>query len=96
MRVLLARFLCEESGATEVGYALIVAGMAVAIITVLSGLGSKLSMALTTVRAALEWAWSSAAARTRRSGGEAPHLQLNSRAESQRRRVSIDARECGF
>jgi pilus assembly protein Flp/PilA len=54
MRVLLARFLCEESGATEIGYALIVAGMAVAIITVLSGLGSKLSMALTTVRAALE------------------------------------------
>ena len=29
-------------------------GMAVAIITVLSGLGSKLSMALTTVRAALD------------------------------------------
>jgi len=54
MRVLLARFLCEESGETEIGYALIAAGMAVAIITVLSGLGSKLSMALTTVRAALE------------------------------------------
>jgi pilus assembly protein Flp/PilA len=54
MRVLLARFLCEESGTTEIGYALIAAGMAVAIITVLSGLGSKLSMALTTVRAALE------------------------------------------
>ena len=54
MRVLLARFLCEESGATEIGYALIAAGMAVAIITVLSGLGSKLSLALTTMRAALE------------------------------------------
>jgi len=54
MRVLLARFLCEESGTTEIGYALIAAGMAVAIITVLSGLGSKLSMALTTVRAALD------------------------------------------
>jgi len=54
MRVLLARFLCEESGSTELGYALIVAGMAIAIITVLSGLGSKLSLALTTVRAALE------------------------------------------
>jgi pilus assembly protein Flp/PilA len=54
MRVLLARFLCEESGSTEIGYALIAAGMAVAIIIVLSGLGSKLSMALTTVLAALE------------------------------------------
>jgi pilus assembly protein Flp/PilA len=49
-----ARFLCEESGSTEIGYSLIAAGMAVAIITVLSGLGSKLSMALTTVLAALE------------------------------------------
>jgi len=54
MRVLLARFLCEEIGSTELGYALIVAGMAIAISTVLSGLGSKLSLALTTVRAALE------------------------------------------
>jgi pilus assembly protein Flp/PilA len=54
MRVLLARFLCEESGTTAIGYALIAAGMAVAIITVLSGLGSKLSLALTTMRAALE------------------------------------------
>jgi pilus assembly protein Flp/PilA len=54
MRVLLARFLCEGSGSTELGYALIVAGMAIAIITVLSGLGSKLSLALTTVRAALD------------------------------------------
>jgi len=54
MRVLLARFLREESGTTAIGYALIAAGMAVAIITVLSGLGSKLSLALTTMRAALE------------------------------------------
>jgi pilus assembly protein Flp/PilA len=54
MRVLLARFLCEESGSTEIGYALIAAGMSIAIIAVLSGLGSKLSLALTTMRAALE------------------------------------------
>ena len=54
MRVLLARFLREESGTTAIGYALIAAGMAVAIITVLSGLGSKLSLALTTMRAALD------------------------------------------
>jgi pilus assembly protein Flp/PilA len=54
MRVLLARFLREDSGATAIGYALIAAGMAVAIITALSGLGSKLGMALTIVRATLE------------------------------------------
>jgi pilus assembly protein Flp/PilA len=54
VKVLLARFVREESGATAIGYALIAAGMAVAIITALSGLGWKLSMALTTVRAALE------------------------------------------
>jgi len=54
MRVLLARFACEESGTTTIGYALIAAGMSVAIITALSGLGSKLTLAFTTVRAALE------------------------------------------
>jgi pilus assembly protein Flp/PilA len=54
MKVLLARFLREESGATGIDYALIAAGMSVAILTVLSGLGSKLSTAFTTVRAALE------------------------------------------
>jgi pilus assembly protein Flp/PilA len=54
MRVLLARFVSEESGTTSIGYALIAAGMSVAIVTALSGLGSKLTLALTTVRAALE------------------------------------------
>ncbi|HEU4357837.1 MAG TPA: Flp family type IVb pilin [Xanthobacteraceae bacterium] len=54
MRVLLARFVRDDSGGTAIGYALIAAGMSVAIIAALSGLGSKLSMALTIVRAALE------------------------------------------
>ena len=54
MKVLLARFLREESGATGIDYALIAAGMSVAIITVLSGVGSKLSAAFTTVWTALE------------------------------------------
>jgi len=54
MRVLLARFGREDSGATAIGYALIAAGMSIAIIAALSGLGSKLSMAFTIVRAALE------------------------------------------
>jgi pilus assembly protein Flp/PilA len=54
MRVLLAHFVHDDSGGTAIGYALIAAGMSVAIIAALSGLGSKLSMALTIVRAALE------------------------------------------
>jgi pilus assembly protein Flp/PilA len=54
MKVLLARFVREESGATGIDYALVAAGMSVAILTVVSGLGSKLSTAFTTLRAALE------------------------------------------
>src|SRR5262249_16888215 len=55
MRVLLARFVREDSGATAIGYALIAAGMSVAIIAALSGLGAKLSIPPPTVRAAVEW-----------------------------------------
>jgi pilus assembly protein Flp/PilA len=54
MKMLLTRFAREEGGATAIEYALIAAGMSVAIITALSGLGSKLNMAFTSVRAALE------------------------------------------
>ena len=54
MKSLLARFAREESGATVIEYALITAGMSVAIITALSGLGSKLNMAFTSLRAALQ------------------------------------------
>jgi pilus assembly protein Flp/PilA len=54
MKRLLARFAREESGATVIEYALIAAGMSVAIITALSGLGSKLNMAFTSLRAGLQ------------------------------------------
>jgi pilus assembly protein Flp/PilA len=54
MSRLLARFAREESGATAIEYALIAAGMSVAIITALSGLGSKLNMAFTSLQAALQ------------------------------------------
>ena len=53
MMRLLARFARGESGATVIEYAL-AAGMSVAIITALSGLGSKLNMAFTSLRAALQ------------------------------------------
>jgi pilus assembly protein Flp/PilA len=46
MRVLLARFVCDESGATAVEYGLIAAAMSAAIVTMMLGLGSKLTTTL--------------------------------------------------
>jgi pilus assembly protein Flp/PilA len=43
MKNLIARFVKDESGATAIEYGLIAAGIAVAIITVVNGLGDKLS-----------------------------------------------------
>ncbi len=43
------KFLKDESGATAIEYGLIAAGISVAIIAVLQGLGSKLNTTFTTV-----------------------------------------------
>lgn len=43
MKNLVSRFIKDESGATAIEYGLIAAGISVAIITVVNGLGSKLS-----------------------------------------------------
>jgi pilus assembly protein Flp/PilA len=43
MRTLLQRFLRNEDGATAIEYGLIAAGISVAIITVVMGLGTKLN-----------------------------------------------------
>ena len=43
MRTILQRFLRDENGATAIEYGLIAAGISVAIITVVQGLGTKLS-----------------------------------------------------
>jgi pilus assembly protein Flp/PilA len=43
MRFTARRFLQDESGATAIEYALIAAGISVAIITVVNGVGSKVS-----------------------------------------------------
>jgi pilus assembly protein Flp/PilA len=48
------RFLRDESGATAIEYGLIAAGVAVAIITVVNGLGSKLKTTFTSVSTALK------------------------------------------
>ena len=50
----LARFGSDESGATAIEYGLIAAGIAVAIITVVGGLGTKLKSTFTAVNAALK------------------------------------------
>lgn len=47
------RFLSDESGATAIEYGLIAAGIAVAIIAVVQGLGSKLNETFTKVQNAL-------------------------------------------
>jgi pilus assembly protein Flp/PilA len=43
MKTLVTRFVKDESGATAIEYGLIAAGISVAIIAVVNGLGSKLN-----------------------------------------------------
>jgi pilus assembly protein Flp/PilA len=47
-------FLKDESGATAIEYGLIAAGISVAIITVVGGLGTKLNSTFTSVKDALK------------------------------------------
>ena len=54
MTNLIKRFVQNESGATAIEYGLIAAGISVAIITVVSGLGSKLNTTFTSVQSALK------------------------------------------
>jgi pilus assembly protein Flp/PilA len=50
---LVTRFIKDESGATAIEYGLIAAGIAVAIITILKGVGTKLTSTFTSVKNAL-------------------------------------------
>jgi pilus assembly protein Flp/PilA len=50
---IIAEFLRDESGATAIEYGLIAAGISVAIITVVQGLGTKLSSTFGSVSNAL-------------------------------------------
>jgi pilus assembly protein Flp/PilA len=54
MRVLLKRFLHDEGGATAIEYGLIAAGISVAIIAVVQGLGTNLNTTFTSVQTALK------------------------------------------
>ena len=53
MRDMFANFIADQSGATAIEYGLIAAGISVAIIAVVQGLGSKLKSTFTSVQNAL-------------------------------------------
>ena len=53
MKTLVSRFVKDESGATAIEYGLIAAGISVAIISVVTSLGTKLNTTFTKVSTAL-------------------------------------------
>jgi pilus assembly protein Flp/PilA len=54
MKNLISRFVKDESGATAIEYGLIAAGIALAIITVVNGLGSNLNNKFTSINNSLK------------------------------------------
>jgi pilus assembly protein Flp/PilA len=54
MSITLKRFLADEQGATAIEYGLIAAGISIAIVTVVVGVGSKLNTTFTSVQTALK------------------------------------------
>ena len=54
MKNLIARFVKDESGATAIEYGLIAAGIALAIIAVVNGLGTKLNTQFTNISSSLK------------------------------------------
>ena len=54
MKNLFVRFMKDNSGATAIEYGLIAAGISVAIIAVVQGLGTKLNTTFTSVSGALK------------------------------------------
>jgi pilus assembly protein Flp/PilA len=54
MRKLLKEFVVDESGATAIEYGLIAAGIALAIVAAVNGLGTKLSTKFTSISTSLQ------------------------------------------
>ncbi|MDI1345116.1 MAG: Flp family type IVb pilin [Pseudolabrys sp.] len=54
MKNLFSRFLKDNSGATAIEYGLIAAGISVAIIAVVNGLGTKLNTSFTSISTQLK------------------------------------------
>ena len=53
LKVVFQKFLADESGATAIEYGLIAAGIAIAIITAVQGVGSQLSTNFDTIKTKL-------------------------------------------
>jgi pilus assembly protein Flp/PilA len=51
---ILGKFLADESGATAIEYGLIAAGIALAIIAAVNGLGTKLNTKFTSINSSLK------------------------------------------
>jgi pilus assembly protein Flp/PilA len=54
MKNLIARFVKDESGATAIEYGLIAAGISLAIIAIVNGLGTTLNSKFTAINTALK------------------------------------------
>ena len=54
MKNLIARFVKDESGATAIEYGLIAAGISLAIITVVNGLGTTMNTKFTSINNSLK------------------------------------------
>jgi pilus assembly protein Flp/PilA len=54
MKRIFARFLADESGATAIEYGLIAAGISIAIIGVVNGLGSNLNTKFNSINTSLK------------------------------------------
>ena len=54
MKHLIARFVKDESGATAIEYGLIAAGISLAIIAIVNGLGTNLNTKFTTINSSLK------------------------------------------
>ena len=54
MKTLVSRFMKDESGATAIEYGLIAAGISVAIIAVVNGLGTKLNSTCSSISTQLK------------------------------------------
>ena len=54
MKTLVPRFMKDESGATAIEYGLIAAGISVAIIAVVNGLGTKLNATFSSISTQLK------------------------------------------
>ena len=54
MKKMLKQFIADESGATAIEYGLIAAGIAIAIVPALNGVGSSLKVKFTTISTSLK------------------------------------------